>query len=70
MAVATRGELPILLLDDIAAELDPIHRKLLIEQMPAAAQSIVTTADFGWLEETKLRDAAHFRVTAGEIESL
>ena len=70
VAVATRGELPILLLDDIAAELDPIHRKLLIEQMPAAAQSIVTTADFGWLEETKLRDAAHFRVTAGEIESL
>ena len=60
----------VLLLDDIAAELDSVHRKLLIEQMPAAAQSIVTTADFGWLKETELRDAVHFRVTAGKIESL
>ena len=70
VAVATRGELAVLLLDDIAAELDSVHRKLLVDQLPAAAQSIVTTADFGLLQETALRDATHFRVTAGEIEPL
>lgn len=63
-----RGELAVLLLDDIAAELDPIHRRLLIDQLPAQAQTLVTTADADLLRDTALVHAAHYRVAAGAIE--
>ncbi len=63
-----RNERPVLLLDDIAAELDPAHRRLLIDQLPGDAQALVTTADPDLLNETELRHAARYRVVAGEIE--
>lgn len=62
-----RGETAVLLLDDIAAELDPAHRRLLMAQLPDDAQQLVTTADPGLLDETALRHAHRFRVVAGEI---
>ncbi len=65
-----RGELAVLLLDDIAAELDPVHRRLLIDQLPADAQVLVTTADPELLNDTALDHAARYRVKAGEIERL
>ena len=68
VAYKQRNERPVLLLDDIAAELDPAHRRLLIDQLPADAQALVTTADPDLLNETALRHAAHYRVVAGEIE--
>ncbi|MCY3920851.1 MAG: DNA replication and repair protein RecF [Chloroflexi bacterium] len=70
VARAQRNERPVLLLDDIAAELDPIHRRLLIDQLPDDAQALVTTADPDLLNETELRHAAHYRVVAGEIERI
>ena len=63
-----RNERPVLLLDDIAAELDPAHRRLLIDQLPGDAQALVTTADPDLLNVTELRHAGHYRVVAGEIE--
>ncbi|MDE2869610.1 MAG: DNA replication and repair protein RecF [Chloroflexota bacterium] len=65
-----RTERPVLLLDDIAAELDPAHRRLLIDQLPGDAQALVTTADPALLNETELRHAAHYRVVAGEVERI
>ena len=65
-----RGQMAVLLLDDIAAELDPIHRRLLIDQLPAEAQAIVTTADPGLLRDTALASAVRYRVVAGEIERI
>lgn len=65
-----RGETAVLLLDDIAAELDPAHRRLLINQLPDDAQVLVTTADPDLLNETSLRHAVHFRVEAGELERI
>ena len=65
-----RGETAILLLDDIAAELDPAHRRLLIDQLPDDAQVLVTTADPGLLNETMFGQAARYRVVAGEIERI
>lgn len=65
-----RGEHPILLLDDIAAELDPDHRRLLIDQLPEDAQVLVTTADAAFLNDTALQHAARYRVVAGEIERI
>ena len=65
-----RGETAVLLLDDIAAELDPTHRRLLIDQLPDDAQVLVTTADLDLLNETSLRHAVRFRVEAGELECI
>ena len=65
-----RGEPALLLLDDIAAELDPAHRRLLIDQLPDDAQALVTTADADLLSDTALRHAARYHVMAGEIERI
>ena len=65
-----RGELAVLLLDDIAAELDPAHRRLLIDVLPADAQMLVTTADADLLSDTALEEAVRYRVVAGEIERI
>jgi len=68
VACDQRGEQPLLLLDDVAAELDPAHRRLLIDQLPKDAQALVTTADATFLNDTALQPAARYRVVAGEIE--
>ena len=65
-----RGETAVLLLDDIAAELDPAHRRLLIDQLPDDAQVLVTTADPDLLNETSLRHAVQYRVEAGDLERI
>jgi DNA replication and repair protein RecF len=39
------GELPILLLDDVMSELDPDRRRLLLDLLSTAGQTIITTAD-------------------------
>ncbi len=70
VACQQRGETAVLLLDDIAAELDPVHRRLLIDQLPDDAQVLVTTADLDLLNETSLRHAVQFRVEAGELERI
>ncbi len=70
VACQRRGETAVLLLDDIAAELDPTHRRLLIDQLPDDAQVLVTTADLDLLNETSLRHAVRFRVEAGELECI
>ncbi|MCY3895150.1 MAG: DNA replication and repair protein RecF [Chloroflexi bacterium] len=64
------AEGPVLLLDDIVAELDPAHRHLLVDQLPDDAQVLVTTADPDLLDESMLRHAARYRVVAGEIERI
>ena len=70
IACDNRGETSVLLMDDIAAELDPAHRRLLIDQLPKDAQVLVTTADADLMKETALRHAARFQVVAGEIERI
>ena len=42
------GVPPLLLLDDIFGELDPVRRNLLLEALPVGAQSIITTTFLDW----------------------
>jgi DNA replication and repair protein RecF len=42
---------PLLLLDDIFGELDPVRRNSLLGSLPAEAQKIVTATSMGWREE-------------------
>ena len=67
LAYADRGESPVLLLDDIGAELDLGHRRLLMERIPRDAQVLATSADPGLFGDSSVRSAVRFRVSNGEI---
>ncbi|MCY4113747.1 MAG: DNA replication/repair protein RecF [Chloroflexi bacterium] len=69
LAQRRTGERPVLLLDDVAAELDPHHRRLLLERLTPSAQTIVTTADPAGLDAALLDRAAHLVVERGCIRA-
>jgi DNA replication and repair protein RecF len=61
------GTPPLLLIDDIFGELDPVRRNSLLEHLPAAAQKLVTVTTMQWRENPcdgpvlELRDGALIR---------
>lgn len=61
------GDSPILLLDEVAAELDPHRRSYLMERISEVEQVIVTTAEPDLLEDGFLANAAQWQVEAGTI---
>ncbi len=61
------GETPILLLDEVAAELDPRRRAYLLARIKGVEQAIVTTAEPGLLDDSFLANAARWQVAAGTI---
>ena len=62
------GDSPILLLDEVAAELDPRRRSYLMSRIGSVEQVIVTTAEPDLLQDNFLENAARWRVDAGTIE--
>jgi DNA replication and repair protein RecF len=44
------GTPPLLLIDDIFGELDPVRRNLLLQHLPADAQKLVTATTMQWRE--------------------
>ena len=42
---------PLLLLDDIFGELDPLRRNALLAALPAASQRLITTTHLGWVQD-------------------
>lgn len=63
------GEPPILLLDEVAAELDPQRRSYLLGRIRDVMQVLVTTAEPGLLDDSFLANAARWRVQAGTIQA-
>jgi DNA replication and repair protein RecF len=61
------GETPILLLDEVVAELDEHRRALLLETVQKAAQSILTATDPGMLTPSFLEKATTMTVEDGRI---
>jgi DNA replication and repair protein RecF len=59
---------PLLLIDDIFGELDPVRRNSLLQHLPAAAQKLVTATTMQWRENgvdgpvTELRDRVLARI--------
>jgi DNA replication and repair protein RecF len=45
------GTPPLLLIDDIFGELDPVRRNSLLQHLPAEAQKLVTATSMQWREE-------------------
>ena len=60
---------PVMLLDDITAELDPDHRRLLLSRLRPDVQTLVTTADPSTLDSDSLRDAPRLVIADGAIRS-
>lgn len=66
---ARTGEPPILLLDEVVAELDARRRAYLLERIDGAAQTLMTTAEPEHLPPEFLARAAVWRVEDGQIST-
>ncbi len=64
------GECPVLLLDEVLAELDAERRLDLQARVGDAQQAVLSAADLGMFEEGFVEAAAIWKLTAGEVERL
>ena len=62
------GESPVLLLDEVASELDEGRRAYLLDQVMGVSQAILTTTEPGIFTESFLDEATIWHVHAGQIE--
>jgi len=61
------GEEPILLLDDVLAELDDIRQNYLLKSINKNTQTIITSVDTILFEEEFLKDVSIYRIENGEL---
>jgi DNA replication and repair protein RecF len=61
------GEWPILLLDEVLAELDSQRRDFLLAQVNGVEQTLITTTDPAFFDETRLAEMTLYRVEAGRV---
>lgn len=64
------GESPVLLLDDVMAELDAGRQRLLMSAVGDNTQTIITTTHLAGFEPTWLEGATIYRVATGTIEKV
>jgi DNA replication and repair protein RecF len=64
------GSNPILLLDEVVAELDAKRRAYLLEQVQGITQVLLTTTELAVLSEEFLRSATGWQVAQGQINPL
>ena len=70
LVTAVSGQPPLLLLDDVLAELDPRRQQLLLEAVGTQHQCLVTTTHLDHFVAGWHRDAQHVTVTVGEEGSV
>ena len=61
------GEEPVLLLDEVLAELDPRRRQSLLSRISNSHQTIVTTTDINRFDHDFTRQASLYRVSGGIV---
>jgi DNA replication and repair protein RecF len=64
-----KNDAPVLLLDDVASELDASHRDCVLEAIAGAQQVLITTTELAHLDTGFLKQATLWHVAAGRIES-
>ena len=64
------GEPPLLLLDDVLAELDPNRQNQLLEVIGDRFQTIITTTHIGSFNRDWIKDSQILAIAAGEIEEM
>lgn len=63
------GEMPILLLDEVLAELDADRREDLLNRVRSARQAVLTAADLSMFTESFRQNASIWQVHAGTVRS-
>lgn len=61
------GDEPILLLDDVLAELDDIRQNYLLKSITNATQTIITSVDTVLFEEEFLKDVKIYKIENGAV---
>ncbi len=61
------GEMPVLLLDEVLAELDPNRRRSLLRRVARCEQAIITTTDIYRLDEALRHEAKVLRARGGVV---
>ena len=61
------GDEPILLLDDVLAELDDIRQNYLLKSISDTTQTIITSVDTVLFEEEFLKDVKIYKIENGKI---
>ena len=61
------GESPILLLDDVLAELDKTRQNYLLKSIKEDTQTIITTTDISGFNEKFLEDVVVYNIESGKI---
>lgn len=61
------GESPVVLLDDVMAELDETRRSQILELTCGRCQTLITTTQLADLEEETIRSASVFEVISGRV---
>lgn len=61
------SDTPILLLDDVFSELDPLKRENLIHYILGHIQTIITTTDLGNIKEELLKEAKLIQIQNGKV---
>ena len=61
------GDTPVLLLDDVLAELDDIRQNYLLNAIGNTTQTIITSVDTLHFDEEYLKDVEIFKISNGEI---
>jgi DNA replication and repair protein RecF len=64
---AKTGEWPVLLLDEVLAELDPSRRQDLLTRLSGAEQCLITTTDLNFFPPEFTAKATVWRVQAGQV---
>ncbi|MCA9980229.1 MAG: DNA replication/repair protein RecF [Anaerolineales bacterium] len=64
------GEMPVLLLDEVVAELDERRRALLLDYVQSGAQALLTATDPGMFTDTFMEQAASMVVQAGRVTAV
>ncbi len=64
------GEPPVLLLDEVLAELDPGRRRDLLKRLGGVEQSIMTTTDLNLFEPEFVASVEKWQVVDGTIDAM
>jgi len=62
------GQTPVLLLDEVLAELDPARREDLLGRLLGSEQALVTTTDLDLFAEDYVSAAQVWRITTGQVQ--
>ncbi len=62
------GQMPVLLLDEVLAELDPPRRRDLLANLQETEQAVLTTTDLDLFPQDYLTSATLWQISAGQVQ--